>query len=137
LKAEAGLSGLDLDLDLFAELPETYADREVMRQAVENLVKNALQALPSRDGRVILQSRAVDSEIRVSVADTGPGIPPEHIEKVFDLYFTTKEGGTGVGLPLVRQALEMHAGDVEVDSDQEKGTVVTLRLPIRVKAARA
>ncbi len=134
METEANLSGLDLDLDLCAGLPETQADREVLRQAIQNLVKNAVQALPSRDGRIMLATRRTDSEILISVADTGPGIPLENQGRVFDLYFTTKEGGTGVGLALVRQALEMHGGEVGLVSAQGEGTVVTLRLPIRAAA---
>jgi two-component system, NtrC family, sensor histidine kinase HydH len=134
MEAEANLSGLDLDLDLCADLPATRADREVLRQAIQNLVKNAVQALPSRGRRITLTTRKNDSEILVSVTDTGPGIRPEDQGRVFDLYFTTKEGGTGVGLALVRQALEMHGGDVELRSTPGEGTVVTLRLPIRVPA---
>ncbi len=135
MEAEANLSGLDLELDLCAGLPETQADREVLRQALQNLVKNAVQALPSRNGRITLATRKTDSEILISVSDTGPGIHPEIQERVFDLYFTTKEGGTGVGLALVRQALEMHGGEVKLLSTPGEGTVVTLELPIRVAAA--
>jgi signal transduction histidine kinase len=127
---EAALSGLDLDLDLSPDLPETYADGEVLRQAIENLVHNAVQALPSRDGRVLLSSRVVGENITISVSDTGPGIPDSIRGKIFDLYFTTKEGGTGVGLALVRQAIEMHGGDLNVDSEPGRGTCMTLRLPV-------
>jgi two-component system sensor histidine kinase HydH len=130
MEVEADLAGVELDLDLDADLPETLCDREVLRQAIQNLVTNATQALPSSTGHVTLSSRHVDSVIRISVADTGPGIRQEHLEKVCDLYFTTKPGGSGVGLSLVRQAVEMHGGELEIDSHPGAGTTMTLRIPI-------
>jgi two-component system, sporulation sensor kinase E len=130
-EAEANLAGLDLELIQESTLPEITADREVLRQALQNLVRNAIQATPSREGRVILRGAANGEEIRLSVEDTGPGIPPENMERVFDLYFTTKEGGSGVGLALVRQAVEMHNGRVELASKRGEGTVVQVRIPVR------
>ncbi len=131
MAAEAVLSGVELELDLCSGMPETHADREVMRQAVLNLVKNAIQAYPSRDRRVRLASRTDGGEITISVSDTGPGIPDGIRDKVCNLYFTTKEGGTGVGLALVRQAIEMHGGGLQIESREGEGTRMTLRLPIR------
>lgn len=135
MEAEANLSGLDLSLDLAADLPETLADREVLRQAVQNLVKNAIQALPSREGRIVIHTRIGGDSVSIAVEDSGPGIPPELRERVFDLYFTTKDGGTGVGLPLVRQAAEMHGGKVRMDENPSGGMLVTIELPIRGSGA--
>jgi signal transduction histidine kinase len=131
MEGEANLSGLELELDLEPEVLEMVCDREVLRQAIENLLRNAIQALPSRDGKVVLSSQALNGEVGISVKDTGPGIPPEHLQQVTDLYFTTKETGTGVGLSLVRQAIELHGGELKLDSALGEGTVVTLRLPLR------
>ncbi len=126
-ETEANLASLDLELVVEPDLPELVADREVLRQALQNLVSNAVQALPSRSGRVVLRGRRDDGFVVLSRSRmTGPGIPPENREKVFDLYFTTKEGGTGVGLALVRQAAEMHRGEVRLVSTPGEGTVVTL-----------
>lgn len=133
MEAEANLAGLDLELAIDENLPVTLGDREVLRQAVQNLVKNAIQALPSRDGMVRITSGVRNREVGVAVADSGPGIPAEIASRVFDLYFTTKEGGTGVGLSLVRQAVEMHGGEVEIESAPERGTCVTIRLPLRAE----
>lgn len=130
MEGEANLSGLDLELDLDLDLPETSCDREVLRQAIENVVKNSIQALPSRSNKVVMSSRAENGEIRISVADTGPGIPKENLEKVSDLYFTTKKAGTGVGLALAKQAVELHGGEVEIESTTGEGTTVTLRVPL-------
>jgi signal transduction histidine kinase len=81
MEAEANLSGLDLDLDIRGDLPETSGDRDVLRQAIENLLKNAIQALPSREGRIVIFAELVEGEIRVTVEDSGPGIRPEHLER--------------------------------------------------------
>lgn len=137
LEAEANLAGLDLELDLPEALPVVTGDREVLRQALQNLVQNAVQALPSREGKVILRGGMQDGAVRLTVEDSGPGIPSENLEKVFDLYFTTKEGGTGVGLPLVRQAVEMHGGSVSLDSRPGEGTRVCLKIPAQPVAGSA
>jgi len=128
-EAEANLAGLDLELRAPAELPPLTGDREVLRQALQNLLRNAMQALPSSSGRVVLRGETENGSVVLAVEDAGPGIPPELLDRVFDLYFTTKEGGTGVGLALVRQAVEMHSGTVDIRSRVGEGTAVTMRFP--------
>ncbi|MFN8176900.1 MAG: HAMP domain-containing sensor histidine kinase [bacterium] len=129
LEPDANLAGLELEREGEAGELRTSGDREVLRQALRNLVRNSIQALPSHDGRIVLRTGQDGDRIYVSVCDTGPGMPPETLEKAFDLFYTTKEEGTGVGLALVRQAVELHGGDVEVRSRLGEGTVVTMRLP--------
>lgn len=136
LETEANLAGLELDLDLDADLPEAYADAQVLRQALENLVKNAIQAQPSQEGRVVIRSRGEGDSILLTVADTGPGIPDDVRPKIFNFYFTTKRHGTGVGLALVRQAAEIHGGEIEIDSRVGEGTQMTLRIPRRSTSVR-
>lgn len=131
METEANLSGLELDLDLDRDVIETYADAQVLRQAIGNLVKNAIQATPSADGRIKLRSRYEPNSVEVSVEDTGPGIAPELKEKVFNFSFTTKERGTGVGLAIVRQAAEIHGGVVRLESQVGRGTSIVIRLPVR------
>jgi nitrogen fixation/metabolism regulation signal transduction histidine kinase len=134
MEGEANLAGLDLELDLALDASEASCDREVLRQAIENIVRNAIQAIPSRDGKVTMGSRVGGEGVGISVADTGPGIPKEDIEKVSDLYFTTKKAGSGVGLALARQAVELHGGEMEIDSKVGEGTTVVLRIPTRADA---
>lgn len=131
LEAEALLAGIDLALEADPELPETLADPEVLRQAVYNLVRNSLQALTDREGTVTIRTSRISDRLRISVADDGPGIPPEVLDRVFDLYFTTRLDGSGVGLALVRQAAEMHGGEVTINSGPSTGTVVTIEIPWR------
>jgi signal transduction histidine kinase len=129
LEADAILAGLELGLDASPVPASGDGDREVLRQAITNLVQNAIQARPSRDGRVVLRCRRNEDRIRISVADTGPGIPPEARGKVLDLFYTTREEGTGVGLAIVRQTAELYGGEVDIQSIPGEGTVVTMTLP--------
>jgi len=131
LTPEATMAGLELVLEADEDLPEVMGDAEVLRQALLNLVKNAVQALPSREGRVELSCRRTGERVRLAVRDTGPGISAKDLPRIFDLYMTTKTGGTGVGLAFVRQAVEMHRGTVNVESEPEMGTTISLWLRAR------
>jgi len=131
LETTANLAGMELDLDLDPDLPETYADAQVLRQAMENLVRNAIQATPSQEGRVTIRSRSENDGLSLSVIDTGPGIPEAVQQKIFSFYFTTKPTGTGVGLALVRQAAEIHSGQIKIESEVGHGTTMTIHLPRR------
>ena len=128
LAPEAAMAGLELVAECETPSPTISADPEVLRQALVNVVKNAIQATPSRDGRVVLRCRGEGNRVRLSVTDTGPGMDEETRKKAFDLYMTTKESGTGVGLAFVLQAVEMHGGSVDLESSPGRGTTVTLHL---------
>jgi len=127
--ASALMAGLRLRLDLPPGGLETTGDPEVLGQAVQNLVANALQALPSRRGEVVLRAREDQDAIRIEIEDSGPGIPSEIADRVFELYFTTRDQGTGVGLALVQQTAELHRGECRIEAVPEGGTRVVLRLP--------
>ena len=130
-ETEAQMAGQALVLDESDDPgAQILADRSVLRAALENLVTNALDASPSRSREVHLGHRARGDRVELWVEDDGPGIDPEVVDKVFDLYFTTKQHGSGVGLALVRQTVELHNGEVEIDSDPERGTRVALTLPM-------
>lgn len=127
---EAGLAGVSIDLDLEPSTPDVQADPEILRQALQNIIRNALQALTStEEGRIVVSSTYGGSLVKIAVADNGPGIPQEVSEKVFDLFFTTKADGSGVGLALVRQSIEMHGGHVALDQTADGGTTVVLEIP--------
>ncbi len=129
-QSDADLAGLELVVTAPVEPIEIEADRQVLLQALENLTRNAIQAGQSREGQIHLRCSADAGHARLEVEDTGPGIPAENRELVFQLYFTTKRGGTGVGLALVRQAVELHGGTVELESDVGRGSRFILSLPI-------
>jgi signal transduction histidine kinase len=137
LAPEATLSGLELVVDCEDDVPSVNADPDVLRQALTNVIKNAIQALPSREGRVLVGCRAGAGEVRFFTHDTGPGMDEDVQARAFDLYMTTKAGGSGVGLPYVRQAMEMHGGRVELKSAEGEGTTVNLNLPAKRRSRRA
>jgi signal transduction histidine kinase len=104
-------------------------DSEQMRQAIENLLRNALEATPE-GGEVSLRAQASARECTIEVRDTGTGIDPAHLSKIFDLYFTTKRNGTGIGLAVTQQIVAAHGGTIEVDSAPGRGTTMRIRIPV-------
>jgi signal transduction histidine kinase len=104
------------------------ADEELLRQALLNLVLNAMQAMPGGGLLKVAVSREDDTAV-VSVEDQGGGIAPELMPRIFDLYFTTKPRGSGIGLAMTYRIVQMHGGAMEVRSEPNRGSVFTMRLP--------
>lgn len=104
-------------------------DADLMKQAVLNVIQNGAQAMPD-GGRldVILEESHKAAVLRI--ADQGPGIPDEIQDKIFDLYFTTKSGGSGIGLAMTYRILQLHHGSIEVESTRDRGTEFRLRIPL-------
>ncbi|HEV3032505.1 MAG TPA: ATP-binding protein, partial [Polyangia bacterium] len=147
-RAELSQAGITLELDVAAGLPDVAADEAQLRQALLNLVRNAREAMSTRQSgrlRVAVAARrgAGDdgrdaTEIRVTVSDSGDGIPREHLGKIFDPFFSTKERGTGLGLALVQQIVVEHGGRIEVESGPDAGTAFSLTFPaLRAPASDA
>jgi signal transduction histidine kinase len=105
------------------------ADPGLLRTALLNLVLNAQQAMSGGGGELLIETRARERDIEVSVTDTGPGIPPELQERVFRPWFSTKEGGTGLGLPTARRIVEELGGELLLHSEVGRGTRFTVRVP--------
>jgi signal transduction histidine kinase len=116
VKAEADARRVQLSVDMPSTLPDIRADSGMMQQALLNLALNACQAMP--DGGRLRLAGAVANGHRVEITceDTGQGIPPENLDKIFNLYFTTKEGGSGIGLSMVYRTVQLHDGELEVQS---------------------
>jgi len=125
----AELRGVTLDLEA-ARAGEAVVDPDQLRQVLDNLVRNALDATP-QGGSVRLSARGDAGGAVLEVSDDGPGIPPDVLPRIFDLYFTTKDGGTGIGLAVTQQIVTAHGGTIEVDSRPGAGTRMTVRLPRR------
>lgn len=129
LEAEARQSGITVETELEKGLPPLFGDRELLQQAFVNLMLNACQAMP-RGGRLrIAARRSRDGRVEIDFEDTGIGIPPEELPKIFDLYYTTRSEGSGVGLSLVYRIVQLHDGDIQVSSTPGKGTRFTINLP--------
>ena len=130
LETEWQKDGIRFAFQFDPTLPLMAADEELLRQAFLNILLNACQAMPT-GGTVAISTEQEGGEIvRVSIADTGVGIPPEDIDKIFHLYYTTKPGGSGIGLSLVYRVAQMHDGSIEVSSKVGRGTTMVVRLPV-------
>lgn len=126
---QASAAGVKLEVSTAADLPRVSADSGLLRQALLNLALNAVQAMPSGGVLRFEARRAADRQIELAVSDTGIGISPEHLSRIFDLYFTTREGGSGIGLSMVYRTIQLHDGHIEVQSTPGRGTTFTMRLP--------
>ena len=117
-----------VELELERSLPPIDVDRDQIKQAFYNIIRNAIQAMRS-GGILRVCSGADETHQYVSFADTGGGIQPDDISRVFEPYFTTKEGGTGLGLLIVRRIIRAHGGEVIIESAAGRGVTMTIRLP--------
>jgi signal transduction histidine kinase len=111
-------------------LPPLLMQRRHFSEIVVNILQNAREAV-GEEGTIEVTAEARDDIVFISIADDGPGIPPERVERVFEAYFTTKETGTGLGLAIVRHDVEMYSGHVSVESTLGKGARFLLQLPTR------
>jgi signal transduction histidine kinase len=108
-------------------------DREHLRRSVNNLIINALQALQGEkigQKRITVKTSAADGKIEIHISDSGPGMPTEVLERVFEPLFSTKGFGVGLGLPIVKNIVEEHSGGVEIHSEVGKGTTAVLWVPV-------
>jgi signal transduction histidine kinase len=122
IRAEAEQGAIDVRIEVPADLPPVSADPAMLQQALLNLALNACQAMP-HGGRLRIGAAArAAGRIEVVVEDTGVGIQPEHLARIFDLYYTTKEQGSGIGLSMVYRTVQLHDADIEVQSVPGRGT---------------
>jgi two-component system sensor histidine kinase HydH len=110
-------------------LPDINGDPEMLRQALMNLALNASQAMPNGGTLRISGAAAPGRRVEILVEDTGIGIKPEHLGRIFDLYFTTRSGGSGIGLSMVYRTVQLHDGEIEVQSIEGHGTTFRILLP--------
>jgi signal transduction histidine kinase len=116
----------------FQPLPPILMDREQMKQVILNLLLNAVQAMP-KGGHLSLRGVIPEGDrwIKLSIQDSGIGIPNEDMGKLFDPFFSTKEGGVGLGLSIAHRIIDQHRGKIEVENAPAKGTLFTVWLPFQ------
>jgi two-component system NtrC family sensor kinase len=110
----------------------------LLSEALRNIIGNACEAMIN--GGTLRLTTALSEKsgfVEILIADTGPGITRENLERVFNLYFTTKKNGNGIGLPLALRAIDLHHGTMDVQSEVGAGTTVVIRLPLAREAAEA
>ncbi|MBI3325940.1 MAG: GAF domain-containing protein [Nitrospinae bacterium] len=127
LESELRLRNIAVHTAVDPELPHIIADEGQLRQVFLNLLTNAMDAMPG-GGNLHLATRRGEP-VQVVVADTGCGIPPEHLSKIFDPFFSTKEMGTGLGLAVAHGIIQSHEGTIRVESPKGEGTTVVIELP--------
>jgi PAS domain S-box-containing protein len=111
------------------DVPEVYVDRALLKQAVLNLVLNAAEAMPNGGKLTLVLSRRGEMA-EISVGDTGKGIPPENRQKIFQLFFTTRPGGSGIGLASTFRIVQLHNGSIDFTSEVGRGTTFRIELPL-------
>jgi signal transduction histidine kinase len=125
---------LRMEVEIPADLPLVEADRAKLRRVLVNLVSNAIK-FTSRGGRVTVSGAREDGHVRISVSDSGVGIAPEDVKRLFDKYeqarsrATRGEKGTGLGLYITKQLVELHGGEIAVESEVGKGSTFSFAIP--------
>jgi signal transduction histidine kinase len=121
--------GVKIVKELTPDLPQMRLDSSQIILALANIVENALEAMP-QGGSLNLKILREERSMVITIKDTGCGIPKDHLSAIYDPFVTSKSKGVGLGLTLVHQVISNHHGDIKITSEVQKGTVVTIRLPL-------
>ena len=126
---EASSLGITLQTEIPTELPVIEMDPERLTQALLNIMKNGIQAM-RQGGTLRIETKLLKDAVEVMISDSGSGIPADQMEKIFNYYYTTKEKGVGLGLPIAHRIIEAHGGRLKIESRVGSGTKVTITLPV-------
>jgi signal transduction histidine kinase len=129
IQEEASSLGITLQTEISAELPVIEMDPERLTQALINIMKNGMQAM-GQGGTLHIETRLLKDAVELTISDSGSGIPPDQMEKIFNYYYTTKEKGVGLGLPIAHRIIEAHGGQLKIESRVGSGTKVTVTLSV-------
>ena len=124
----AELNGIDIYLRMLEDCPQVLADRDKLKQALLNIIINSIDVMEG-GGEIEINVTKEDGHLNISIKDTGPGIPEEQHDKIFDLFYSTKSGGTGVGLAITKNIIHAHGGNIRF-SELVKGVEFIIELPI-------
>ncbi|MEP6569343.1 MAG: ATP-binding protein [Acidobacteriota bacterium] len=132
IDGQAAERGVNTVLEADERLPLVVADKDSLRSVFTNLLINSLEAIEGSEGTVgIKLLQATTDRVRIEISDTGRGIAPEDIAKIFEPYYSTKETGTGLGLAIVKKAIDDHGGSISVSSKPGSGTTFVITLPVK------
>jgi signal transduction histidine kinase len=126
---EASTQGITLQTHWKDDLSPMRMDSEKLTQAFINIMKNGMQAM-EKGGILRIETHSLKDRVSVVISDSGSGIPPDQKEKIFNYYYTTKEKGVGLGLPIAHRIIEAHGGQLTVESKVGVGTKVIVTLPL-------
>jgi signal transduction histidine kinase len=136
LKGEADRCSVAMRTELAAELPKVRAERVQLQQVFMNLMLNAIEAIQDEGGELTVKSQLQDSQLLLSVSDTGVGLPTEKMEQIFSAFFTTKSQGSGMGLAISRSIVESHGGRLWATANDGRGATFHFTLPTEVTKPR-
>lgn len=131
IDVQASEIGVETRLEANGAVPPVLGDRQALRSLFTNLIINGMHAMEGRGGRLTVSLSAEDGVARVRVSDTGVGIDADHLPKIFEPYFSTKETGTGLGLAIAKKAVDEHNGSIRVESKPGEGTTFTVEIPLK------
>jgi two-component system NtrC family sensor kinase len=126
---EMAAAGVAVTRDLSPELPAVWADEGQLRAVFLNLLRNSREAMPGGGTAAVRTARSADGGAEVTVSDSGSGIPAEQLERIFEPFFSTKSGGTGLGLAFTLQVVKEHGGTVRCKSEVSRGTTFSVCIP--------
>ena len=126
---EMAAAGVAVTRDLAPDLPAVWADEGQLRAVFLNLLRNSREAMPAGGTVAVRTARSADGGAEVTVSDTGSGIPPEELERIFEPFFSTKSGGTGLGLAFTLQVVKEHGGTIQCQSEVSRGTTFSVCIP--------
>jgi len=133
--AHARLRRVTIHTSLDDRLPPVLVDRIQLQQVVLNLMFNAMDAVAGQDSELrevhLISTHHAPDVVRITIRDTGPGIAPQHFDRLFDAFFTTKADGMGLGLAICRNIVESHNGRLWADADQLGGATFHVSLPLK------
>jgi PAS domain S-box-containing protein len=130
LRSEADLRSVTMRTELAADLPAVRADRVQLQQVLMNLIVNGIEAIGDPEGEIIIRTRRAETDVMVSVSDTGVGFPADKVEQIFSAFFTTKATGTGMGLAISRSIVESHGGSLWAEANAGRGATFHFTLPL-------
>ena len=135
-RPEFDKANVKVETRLASDVPKVLADKPLLKQALLNLLVNAIEAMPG-GGQLLLTLRRHQEMAEIEIRDTGRGIPPEHRQRIFQLFFTTRPGGSGIGLASTFRTVQFHNGSIEFESEVGRGTTFRVALPLARQAEPA
>jgi signal transduction histidine kinase len=133
MASEIAARGIEIEKRLEERLGDVLFDVNQIRQALVNLLRNACEAMPE-GGKLLVQTEVASDAARIVLSDTGPGVPSDKVDTIFESFYSTKSGGTGLGLPLVRQICLAHGGEIHYEAKEGWGGTFAVTLPMSASA---